>query len=94
MGGLYGTGTLIRLSLSNIYEYKQNNRTQNPLVWRPKALTKETRYERTKNKIICRLTKCNRKRKQNKRTQNTLVWRTKMLTKQTTNERRIRLSTD
>jgi len=46
MGGLYGTGTLIRLSLSNIYEYKQNNRTQNPLVWRPKALTKETTNER------------------------------------------------
>jgi hypothetical protein len=46
MGGLYGTDTLIRLSLSNINEYKQNNRTQNPLVWKPKALTKQTTNER------------------------------------------------
>ena len=46
MDRLYGTGTLIRLSLSNIYEYKQNNRTQNPLVWKPKALTKQTTNER------------------------------------------------
>jgi putative lipase involved disintegration of autophagic bodies len=46
MGGLYGTDTLIRLSLSNINEYKQNNRTQNSLVWRPKALTNQTTNER------------------------------------------------
>ena len=46
MGGLYGTGTLIPLSLSNIYEYKQYNRTQNTVVWRPKTLTKQTTNER------------------------------------------------
>jgi len=46
MGGLYGTDLLIRLSLSNIYEYKKKtNQTQNPLVWRPNALTNQTTNE-------------------------------------------------
>ena len=93
MGGLYGTDLLIRLSLSTIYEYKKNQSNTESVGLETESVNKPN-DERTKNKVIYRLTKYNRKRKQDKRTQNPLVWRPKALTNQTTNERRIRLSTD